>query len=77
MADEKKPADAQQQPNQAKAPAVKIVRFLKLYRAYNAGETAGFSPAFADQLIKDGIAAASDRKDPKSVKPNTSRSEEE
>jgi hypothetical protein len=33
-----------------------IVRFVRHWQAYNSGETAGFLPAIADNLCKQGVA---------------------
>jgi hypothetical protein len=35
---------------------MKAVRFLRQWQAYNAGEIAGFLPAIADSLVKQGTA---------------------
>ena len=34
------------------------VRFLKVWRMYQPGETAGFDPAMADQIVAGGFAVA-------------------
>ena len=40
---------------------MKVVRFLRAYRMYQPGETAGFDDTLADDLIARGTAADPDR----------------
>jgi hypothetical protein len=48
-------------------PIVFLIRFMRGHSPYQAGEVAGFAPATAHRLVKDGIAELVDSAPPKAV----------